>query len=283
MTQLRQKKKELFTADKLTVMAGPCMLESREIAEAVLVPLKKQCQSLGVNFVFKSSFDKANRTSGKSMRGPGLREGLKILAELKTEHAVPIITDIHSPNQARQAAEVVDILQVPAFLCEDRELLHAAAQTGCTIQIKKGQYIAPERLVQISNYLQSIEGCGQIAFCERGTSFGYHNLVVDFKHFDLMKALKHPVVFDATHALQLPGAAGGASSGKRQHIPTLARAAAATKLDGFFMEVHPEPARALSDKDTQLSIAEACDLLLQVVAFDQCARNYPNLIFKSNP
>ena len=256
------------------------MLESQEIAESVLVFLKELCKKLNVTFVFKSSFDKANRTSGGAVRGPGLATGLEILAGLKLKHGVPIITDIHSPQQAHEVAEVADILQIPAFLCEDRELLLAAAKTGCTLQIKKGQHIAPERLSQISSYLRSIKECGTVAFCERGTSFGYHNLIVDFKHFDIIRNLCHPVVFDATHALQLPGAGVGSSSGKREHIPTLAKAAAATGLDGFFMEVHPEPRKALSDKDTQLSLQEAEDLLEQVVAIDRCTRQLSRLSFR---
>lgn len=262
----------IFTQEILTVIAGPCMLESKEIALAVIGPLKKACSKHGVRFVFKSSFDKANRTSGSSQRGPGLAVGLRWMSELARDHDLLTLTDIHTPQQAKAAAEVVDVLQIPAFLCEDRALLRAAAATGRAIQIKKGQFTSPERLIEVACFLKS-EGASEIALCERGSCFGYHNLIVDFRNFDVMKRSGHSVVFDATHAAQLPGAGHGVSSGKREHIPTLARAAASVGLNGLFMEVHPNPPEALSDKDTQLSPDEALKLLAAVVALDQCARS----------
>lgn len=262
----------IFTQDALTIIAGPCMLESKETALAVIGPLKKACAEHGVRYVFKSSFDKANRTSGSSQRGPGLVLGLRWMSELARDHDLLTLTDIHTPRQAEAAAEVVDVLQIPAFLCEDRALLSAAARTGRTVQVKKGQFTSPERLAEIAHFLQS-EGAREIALCERGSCFGYHNLIVDFRNFDVMKRTGHAVVFDATHAAQLPGAGQGVSSGKREHIPTLARAAAAVGLSGLFMEVHPSPSQALSDKDTQLAPEEALKLLANVVAVDQCARS----------
>jgi 2-dehydro-3-deoxyphosphooctonate aldolase (KDO 8-P synthase) len=258
----------------LTVIAGPCMFESKALAREVLEFMKAECATLGVTYVFKSSFDKANRTSANSVRGPGL-QALAGLAELRETYQVPVLTDIHSPQQAAAAAESVDILQIPAFLCEDWELLRAAAKTGRILQIKKGQYLAPERMVVIKQALESVPGCGQIVFCERGTTQGYHNLVVDFRNLDIMNTLGTPVVFDATHSVQLPGAAAGASSGKREHIPALARAAAAVGIDGLFMEVHPNPSTALSDKDTQLNPQEARAVLKQVVAIDRIRRQLP--------
>lgn len=266
----------------LTVIAGPCMFESMELAREVLLFMKAACTELGVQYVFKSSFDKANRTSGSSLRGPGL-QALTGLAELRQMHQVPILTDIHSPQQAAAAAACVDILQIPAFLCEDWDLLRAAAKTGRILQIKKGQYLAPERMLEIKETLEAVPGCGQVVFCERGTSQGYHNLVVDFRNLDVMNALGTPVVYDATHSVQLPGAASGASSGKREHIPALARAAAAVGIDGLFMEVHPNPSAALSDKDTQLHPHEARSVLNQVVAIDRCRRQLSLTKIKLNP
>lgn len=265
---------------KLTVIAGPCMLESRQVATEVLEHLVPLCRELGVHYIFKSSFDKANRTSAQSARGPG-RDGLTLLAALRQEFKVPVLTDIHSPDQAAAAAEAVDVLQIPAFLCEDEALLRAAAATGRIIQIKKAQYLAPERLKAILAVMRDVPQCGEVVFCERGTTLGYHNLVVDFRNLDVMRWLGTPVVFDATHAVQLPGAAAGASSGKREHIPSLARAAAAIGIDGLFMEVHPRPSEALSDRDTQLSPSEAAGLLRQVVAFDTLSRQVGFLSFDS--
>jgi 2-dehydro-3-deoxyphosphooctonate aldolase (KDO 8-P synthase) len=264
----------IFKPHALTVIAGPCMLESKETAEAVITALQTACAAHGVPYVFKSSFDKANRTSGSSLRGPGLERGLKWMAELAHKHKLLTLTDIHTPQQAQAAAEVVDVLQIPAFLCEDRALLSAAARTGRTVQVKKGQFTSPERMLDIAHFLKQ-EGAVEISLCERGSCFGYHNLIVDFRNFDVMKRSGHPVVFDATHAAQLPGAGQGVSSGKREHIPSLARAAAAVGLSGLFMEVHPEPTQALSDKDTQLTPSEALSLLADVVALDRCTRSLP--------
>jgi 2-dehydro-3-deoxyphosphooctonate aldolase (KDO 8-P synthase) len=270
-TQIKRNSVNLFDRSRLTVIAGPCMLESRDVAVAVLKVMQPLCLKLGVTYVFKASFDKANRTSARSTRGPGL-DGLGLLSALRDEFGVPVLTDIHSPHQAKLAADAVDILQIPAFLCEDVALLQAAAATGRTVQIKKGQYLAPERLRVILSIMKNVPECGPVVFCERGTSLGYHNLVVDYRNLDAMRWLGTPVVFDATHAVQLPGAAKGASSGKREHIPTLARAAAAAGIDGLFMEVHPNPSQALSDRDTQLSPSEAVALLQHVVALDKESR-----------
>lgn len=246
------------------IIAGPCMLESLSLGLEVGSFLKKKCAQLNLPYVFKSSYDKANRTSAKSIRGPGMETGLQWLKQIRQELDVPTLTDVHSGEQALQAGKYVDIIQIPAFLCKQRELLVAAASTGKVIQIKKGQWASPEEMLEVANFL---EKCGnpKTILVERGSCFGYNNLVVDFRNLVEMNKKGHAVIFDATHAVQLPGAAGGKSSGLRHMVHPLARAAIAVGVEGIFMEVHKDPANACSDADTQLSM-ELAEKILDDIA-----------------
>ncbi|WP_158997580.1 3-deoxy-8-phosphooctulonate synthase [Pigmentibacter ruber] len=238
------------------IIAGPCMLESLELGLEVGFFMKKLCEKYQLPYVFKSSYDKANRTSATSKRGPGIETGLKWLEKIKKELNVPILTDVHSVAQAEEAGNVVDILQIPAFLCKQRELLIAAAQTGKVVQVKKGQWAAPEEMREIAHFLSACNNPKTI-LVERGTCFGYNNLVVDFRNLVEMSKEGHAVIFDATHAVQLPGAGNGCSSGLRDMAHPLAKAAIAVGVDGLFMEVHKNPNEALSDSDTQLTMLMA--------------------------
>lgn len=242
--------------DKLTVMAGPCAIESREITETVAKELKQICEKLGINFIFKSSFDKANRSSITSYRGLGMNEGLKILSDIKKNYGVPIVTDIHLPEQATAAAEVADILQIPAFLCRQTDLLVAAAKTGKIVNIKKGQFLAPE---QMKSLIKKVEDSGNnnILLTDRGTSFGYNNLVVDFRGIQIMQSFGYPVVFDATHSVQLPGAQGDCSGGDRRFVLPLAKAAMSVGANALFFEVHPYPDKALCDGANMIALKDA--------------------------
>ena len=242
--------------DKLTILAGPCAIENREITETVAKELKEICEKLGINFIFKSSFDKANRSSIKSFRGLGMDEGLKILSDIKKNYNVPIVTDIHLPEQAEIAAKVADILQIPAFLCRQTDLLVAAAKTGKIVNIKKGQFLAPE---QMKSLIKKVEDSGNnnILVTDRGTSFGYNNLVVDFRGIQIMQSFGYPVVFDATHSVQLPGAQGESSGGDRRFVLPLAKAAMAVGANALFFEVHPEPDKALCDGANMIALRDA--------------------------
>jgi 2-dehydro-3-deoxyphosphooctonate aldolase (KDO 8-P synthase) len=225
----------------------------------------------GARIVFKSSYDKANRSAGDSFRGPGLEEGLDILAAVKAKTGLPVISDVHEPSQAERAAKVLDVLQIPAFLARQTDLVTAAAATGKPVHVKKGQFMAPEDMAQVVAKCRAT-GNENILLCERGTSFGYHNLVVDMRSFPIMRALGYPVVYDLTHSLQLPGA-GKETGGLKQYAPVLARAAAATgAVDGFFLEVHDAPDRALSDRATQLDVAIVPDLIRKLLALSSLAR-----------
>lgn len=252
--------------------AGPCVIESRAHSLAMAERLKAIGEETGARIVFKSSWDKANRSSQDSFRGPGLAEGLDILAEVKAKTGLPVLSDIHEPGQAETAAKVLDILQIPAFLSRQTDLLVAAARTGKPLNIKKGQFLAPD---DMANVLEKCRAAGNenLLLCERGTSFGYHNLVVDMRSFPMMRALGFPVVYDVTHSLQLPGG-GKETGGQKQYAPALARAAAATgAVDGFFLEVHDDPDRALSDRATQLPVGLVADLLRSVLAVAALARD----------
>ncbi len=261
MTQIKPVKLNNFEigADKLTILAGPCAIESRDILFTVAEALKKLTQELGINYVFKSSFDKANRSSIKSFRGPGLEKGLEMLAEVKKEFNLPIVTDIHLPEQAEPVAEVADILQIPAFLCRQTDLLVAAAKTGKIVNIKKGQFLAPAQMKPLAQKVID-SGNDRVLFTDRGTSFGYNNLVVDIRGIPIMQEMGVPVVFDATHSVQLPGGCGDCSSGERQYVSTLAKAAMAAGAKALFFEVHPEPDKALCDGPNMLSIDMAKDI-----------------------
>jgi 2-dehydro-3-deoxyphosphooctonate aldolase (KDO 8-P synthase) len=252
------------------VIAGPCMAESLEVCRRVAEAAVAACARLGLPYVFKASFDKANRTSGTSCRGPGMDEGLRLLAAIREEFRVPVLTDIHEAAQATVAAAVVDVLQIPAFLCRQTDLLEAAGQTGKPVNIKKGQFMAPE---DMGPAVLKVEQAGnrRVLLTERGTSFGYHNLVVDMRSLVIMADLGVPVVFDATHSVQLPGGQGGASGGQRQFVAPLVRAAAAVGVHGLFLEAHPDPARALSDGANSLSLAELPTVLASFKAIHEHA------------
>ena len=255
----------------LTVIAGPCMAESKALCIHVAEEMKGLCAELGFNFIFKASFDKANRTSLGSERGAGIQEGLEILAAVKSQFNVPLTTDIHLPDQAAVAAEVIDLLQIPAFLCRQTDLLEAAAETGRAVNVKKGQFLAPHDTKNIVQKLQSFNANG-VVLTERGTSFGYNTLVVDMPGLEIMRSFGVPVCFDATHSAQRPGGAGTTTGGVRESIPAMARAATAVGIDALFLEVHPDPAHALSDAATQWPLDRAMELLVQVKAIRDSAQ-----------
>lgn len=253
---------------KLFVMAGPCVIEDPDRILKIGQEMKRICEKLGVTYIFKASYDKANRSSYKSFRGPGLVEGLKILKEVKKELQVPIISDVHSIEQIEPAADVLDVLQIPAFLCRQTDLLEAAAKTGKCVSVKKGQFMAPS---DMKNVLEKMSHLGNenLMLTERGFSLGYHNLVVDMRSFPIMRSFGYPVVFDATHSVQLPGGAGTSSSGQRQYIGNLARAAAGAGIDGVFMEVHDNPAEALCDGPNMLYLSQVENVLRDMIAINE--------------
>jgi 2-dehydro-3-deoxyphosphooctonate aldolase (KDO 8-P synthase) len=240
--------------DKMVLFAGPCAAESYDICMETGIKVKEICAELGIEYVFKSSFDKANRTSLESYRGPSVEGGLEILTRVKKDLKVPIVTDVHESYQCAEAAAVVDVLQIPAFLCRQTDLLIAAARTGKAVKVKKGQFMAPEDMQYAVAKVRG-EGNDKVFLTERGASFGYHNLVVDMRSLPIMRQYT-PVVFDVTHSVQRPGGLGGKSGGDRQFAPFLARAAAAAGVDGFFIETHPNPAQALSDGPNMIPLAE---------------------------
>jgi 2-dehydro-3-deoxyphosphooctonate aldolase (KDO 8-P synthase) len=244
----------------LSLIAGPCAIESDELCLEVCESLQKICAKLGYTYIFKASFDKANRSSGTSFRGPGIEEGLKVLARVREKCRVPVLTDIHTEEQTEQAAQVVDVLQIPAFLCRQTNLVNAAVRTGKIVNIKKGQFLAPGDMRQVA--LKATEAGGKmLLLTERGTTFGYNNLVADMRSIPIMTSLGWPVIFDATHSVQLPGGAGDRSSGQREFAPVLARAAVAAGANGLFIETHPDPDKALSDGPNMIPLAEMPKLL----------------------
>lgn len=247
------------------LLAGPCVLESLELAMSVAEELASISRDLDLPLVFKSSYDKANRTAGSSFRGPGLDTGLDWLAQIKSRTGLPVVTDIHDPSQAARVAEVADVLQIPAFLCRQTDLLLAAARTGRIVNIKKGQFMAPW---DMRGPVEKIRAAGfdKIWLTERGATFGYNNLVVDFRSLVLMRDLGCPIIFDATHSVQLPGGQGSSSGGQRQFVPHLSRAAAACGCQGIFMEVHPDPDHALCDGPNSWPLAKARALLTELKA-----------------
>ena len=242
--------------NKLTILAGPCAIETLDIMRETAEGLKSTCEKLDINYVFKSSFDKANRSSINSYRGIGLEKGLEMLAQIKKEFDLPIVTDIHTPDQAEIVAEVADILQIPAFLCRQTDLLTAAAKTGKIVNIKKGQFLAPQ---QMKSLVKKVEDSGnkQIMLTDRGVSFGYNNLVSDFRAIPIMKEFGYPVVFDATHSVQMPGSNGDSTGGDRRFVPVLANCAMAAGADVLFFEVHPNPDNALCDGPNMLYLKDA--------------------------
>lgn len=245
---------------RLSLIAGPCVIESQELCLHVAKTLKRLCARLGVNYVFKASYDKANRTSGSSFRGPGLGSGLDVLAHVKNQVGVPVLTDVHTESQVEPAARVADILQIPAFLCRQTDLIAAAVKTGLIVNIKKGQFLSPAEMGQVMEKARRAGG-RKLLVTERGTTFGYNNLVADMRSIPIMRRFGFPVIFDATHSVQLPGAGGDKSAGQREYAPVLARCALAAGADGLFIETHPEPDRALSDGPNMLPLAEMPGLL----------------------
>ena len=231
----------------LFLIAGPCVVESEQLQMDVAGQLKEMTAALGIPFIFKSSYDKANRSSGKSFRGPGMEKGLEILAKVKQVVGVPVLTDVHTEDEVPIVAKVVDVLQTPAFLCRQTDFIHAVARSGKPVNIKKGQFLAPSDMKNVVDKAREASGADTIMVCERGASFGYNNLVSDMRSLAIMRETHCPVVFDATHSVQLPGGQGTSSGGQREFVPVLARAAVATGVAGVFMETHPDPAKALSD------------------------------------
>lgn len=257
--------------EPLALIAGPCVIESAELAIEVALRLKAMGESLGVGVIYKSSYDKANRTSIESFRGPGLAEGLEVLRRVKEETGLPVLSDVHSLEEVEPAAQVLDCIQIPAFLSRQTDLLMAAAATGKPVNVKKGQFLAPWDVEHVVEKIRS-QGNEDILLTERGTAFGYANLVVDMRGLAIMRSFGYPVVFDATHAVQLPGAQGGSSGGERRFIPHLARAAAAAGCDALFLEVHPNPEKALCDGPNQWPLEELPALLEPVLAIDRIVR-----------
>ena len=256
---------------RLAFIAGPCVIESRKMAMEIAAKLKALAGRLGVGYVFKASFDKANRTSVDSFRGPGIDEGLDILAEIRATYDVPVLTDIHEPWQAKRVAAVCDILQIPAFLARQTDLVVAAGETGAVVNVKKGQFMAPEDMAQVIRKLEST-GNRRIVLCERGSSFGYRNLVVDMRSLAIMRELGYPVVMDATHAVQRPGGMGNASGGDGKYAPLIARAAVAAGVDGVFMETHMNPKVAKSDAANAIRLSEIEKLWKVLVKVHEAVR-----------
>jgi 2-dehydro-3-deoxyphosphooctonate aldolase (KDO 8-P synthase) len=256
------------------LIAGPCVIESERLCLRVAESLRQTCQRLGVTYIFKASFDKANRTSGASFRGPGLEAGLKILARVRTELGVPVLTDVHTEAQV-VAAAVVDILQIPAFLCRQTDLIAAAVRTGRIVNLKKGQFLSPAEMGQVLKKAAAAGGT-KILVTERGTTFGYNNLVADMRSLPILRGHGFPVIFDATHSVQLPGGGGDKSSGQRQFAPVLARCAIVAGANGLFIETHPQPDAALSDGPNMIPLKEMARLLTELTELHSMALGYLN-------
>lgn len=257
--------------NKLALIAGPCVIESEDLVLTTGEKIKEITLRHNIPFIFKSSYSKANRLNIDSYSGPGMERGLRILEKIKKEFDVPILTDIHNPNEAYPVSQVVDVLQIPAFLCRQTDMILAAAKTGKPLNIKKGQFLAPEDMLSIARKAESA-GNKNVLLTERGTFFGYHNLVVDMRSLLIMRGLGYPVVFDTTHSLQLPGSQGTYSGGSPQFIPPMARAAVACGCDALFLETHPDVKNALCDKDSMLPLDKLEELLIQVKAIDELIR-----------
>ena len=252
--------KSLKRAGPLTLIAGPCVIENERLCFQVASSLRATCRKLNINYIFKASYDKANRSSAATFRGPGLEAGLAILARIRRRLAVPVLTDVHAVEQVRAAAAVADILQIPAFLCRQTDLIAAAVATGKIVNLKKGQFLSPAEMGQVARKAAAAGG-KKLLLTERGTTFGYNNLVVDMRSIPILRAFGYPVIFDATHSVQLPGAGGDRSGGQRQFAPVLARCAVAAGADGVFIETHPDPDRALSDGPNMIPLAQMSKLL----------------------
>lgn len=262
--------------EKLSLIAGPCMAESLDLCRQVAEKTLEITEALEIPYIFKTSFDKANRSSLNSQRGPGIDEGLKILQTIKKEFNIPVTTDIHHPEQAELVAEVIDLIQIPAFLCRQTDLLYAAAKTGLPLSVKKGQFLAPW---DTKNIVQKLEDFGTtgILLMERGTSFGYNRLIVDMAGLEIMSSFGHPICLDATHSVQLPTGQGTTTGGVRESIPALCRAAVAVGIQALYLEVHPNPSQALSDQGSQWPLDQLEGLLMQVQLFEQARINLPEI------
>ena len=256
--------KSLSAPARLSLIAGPCVIESEKLCLQIAASLKKTCDKLGIVYVFKASFDKANRTSGKSFRGPGIEAGLQTLATVRKKIGVPILTDVHTETQVEAAAQVVDILQIPAFLCRQTDLIDAAARTGKIVNLKKGQFLSPKEMGQVVDKARGA-GAKKLLVTERGTTFGYNNLVTDMRAIPILRGFGFPVIFDATHSVQLPGGGGDKSSGQREFAPVLARCAIAAGANGIFVETHPDPDRALSDGPNMIPLKDMPALLADLL------------------
>ena len=256
----------------LFLIAGPCVIESQQMALDTAGPLQEICRELGIPFIYKSSYDKANRSSGKSFRGFGLDAGLKILGEVKAQLSVPVLTDVHGIEEIAAVAAVVDVLQTPAFLCRQTDFIHAVAKAGRPVNIKKGQFLSPWDMQNVVEKAREASGQDNIMVCERGASFGYNNLVSDMRSLAVMRSTGCPVVFDATHSVQLPGGQGTVSGGQREFVPVLARAAVAAGISGLFMETHPNPSKALSDGPNAFPLGHLKALLQTLKVLDETVK-----------
>ena len=263
--------KNLNSPRRLFLIAGPCVIENEKLCRTVAASLIKTCRQLGIFCVFKASFDKANRTSGKAFRGPGMEAGLKTLAVIREEFGVPVLTDVHTETQAAIAGEVVDILQIPAFLCRQTDLIEAAVTTGKIVNLKKGQFLSPQEMGRVAEKAR-LAGGKHILLTERGTTFGYNNLVADMRSIPIMQSFGFPVVFDATHSVQLPGGGGDKSAGQREFAPVLAKAALAVGANGLFIETHPKPDEALSDGPNMIPLSEMATVLRSLLKIYEAAK-----------
>jgi 2-dehydro-3-deoxyphosphooctonate aldolase (KDO 8-P synthase) len=277
MREVRIKDMVIGPDRPLALIAGPCVIESEGMVLQTVEGIMEIAQKLEFPFIFKSSYSKANRLSVNSFTGPGLEDGLRILARVKEEWGVPVLTDVHSSTQVKAVAQVVDLLQIPAFLCRQTELLLEAARSGLPLNIKKGQFMAPQDMGYIADKAESV-GNGQILLTERGTTFGYRNLVVDMRSLAIMGQLGYPVVFDATHSVQLPGGGEGRSGGQREFVPLLLRAAVAAGCQAIYLEVHPQPEEALSDSASQWPLGDLERLLLEVKGFEEVRRSWDEIL-----
>ncbi|MCC6632431.1 MAG: 3-deoxy-8-phosphooctulonate synthase [Gammaproteobacteria bacterium] len=266
--------KEVGNSLPLFLIAGPCVIESRDQAEQIAGHMVQLCRKLGLHYVFKASFDKANRSSARSFRGPGLEQGLAVLEGVRRRFNVPVLTDVHEDTPLNEVAAVVDVLQTPAFLCRQTNFIQAVARCGRAVNIKKGQFLSPWEMPQVVQKARDT-GNNDIMVCERGFSFGYNNLVADMRSLQVMRATGCPVVFDATHSVQLPGAKGESSGGQREFVPVLARAAVAAGVAGVFMETHPDPDKALSDGPNAWPLARMESLLTTLVELDRIVKSRP--------
>jgi len=263
--------KNLNSPRRLFLLAGPCVIENEKLCRTVAASLVKTCKQLGIYYVFKASFDKANRTSGKAFRGPGIADGLKVLAAIRKDFGVPVVTDIHTEEQARLAGEVVDILQIPAFLCRQTDLIEAAVATGKIVNIKKGQFLSPQEMGRVAEKAR-LAGGKKILLTERGTTFGYNNLVADMRAIPVLKSFGFPVVFDATHSVQQPGGGGDSTTGQREFAPVLAKAALAVGANGLFIETHPQPDEAMSDGPNMIPLGEMATVLRSLLKIYKAAK-----------